>query len=177
VSARRGFVLRTLDCEDRRLCSDWRTSDQERQASTRRGRGWANIIHSVAGNALASAFAKPRGLTPPAPALLCGCPPAKNDFCDAQTHVHNSGGCQPAVVWESRLQKLSIHVRQTTRLTTLGSVFRVVQRGAVTDVRFAIALGLFVCSAFAQYLLPMFGSQLRVCRRQQKTIAVGSDVT
>jgi hypothetical protein len=58
-----------------------------------------------------------------------------------------------------------------------GSVFRVVQRGSVTDVRFAIALGLFVCSAFAQYLLPTFGSQLCACRRQQKTIAVGSDVT
>jgi hypothetical protein len=44
------------------------------------------------------------GPTPPAPALLCECPPAKNDFCDAQTHVHKSGGCQPAVVWESRLR-------------------------------------------------------------------------
>jgi hypothetical protein len=103
--------------------------------------------------------------------------PENNHIRDIPTPIHNSGGRQPAVVWESRLQKLSIHVRQMTRLTTPGSVFRVVQRGSVTDVRFAIALGLFVCSAFAQYLLPMFGSQLRACRRQQKTIAVGSDVT
>jgi hypothetical protein len=72
----------------------------------------------------------------------------KSDICGARTHVFKSGGRQPAVVWESRLQKLSIHVWQTTRLTTPGSVFRVVQRG----------------------LLPTFGSQLRwVCLFVQRS--------
>jgi hypothetical protein len=27
----------------------------------------------------------------------------KNDFCDAQTHMHKSGGRQPAVAWQSAL--------------------------------------------------------------------------
>jgi hypothetical protein len=36
------------------------------------------------------------GLTPPALALLCECPPAKNDFCDAQTQVQpRAAGVSP----------------------------------------------------------------------------------
>jgi hypothetical protein len=38
------------------------------------------------------------GLTPPAPVLAYERLPAKNDFCDAQAHVHESGGREPAVV-------------------------------------------------------------------------------
>jgi hypothetical protein len=38
------------------------------------------------------------GLTPPALVLRCERLPKKNDFCDARSHVHKSGGRQPAVV-------------------------------------------------------------------------------
>jgi hypothetical protein len=38
------------------------------------------------------------GLTPSALVLRCGRLPVKSDFCDAHTHVHKSGGRQPAVV-------------------------------------------------------------------------------
>jgi hypothetical protein len=71
VSARRGFVIRMLGCEDRRLCSDWRTSDQERRASARRGCGWANVVRNVVETHLQSRLRNHGGLTPPAPALLC----------------------------------------------------------------------------------------------------------
>jgi hypothetical protein len=37
------------------------------------------------------------GLTPPALVLQCERLPAKNDFCDARTHVRRSGGREPAV--------------------------------------------------------------------------------
>jgi hypothetical protein len=42
--------------------------------------------------------------------------PAKNDFCDAETHVHESGGRQPAVVRDGpRLQRTPTDVwRRTT---------------------------------------------------------------
>ncbi len=54
------------------------------------------------------------GLTPPALVLVYGRPPAKNDFFDAQTHVRlKSGGRQPAVVGETRLQGDSLRVRRT----------------------------------------------------------------
>jgi hypothetical protein len=38
----------------------------------------------------------------------------KSDFCDGRTHVHKSGGRQPAVGWQTRLQDGSICVRRIT---------------------------------------------------------------
>jgi len=51
-----------------------------------------------AGNALASAFVKPRGAYAPRSWLRSERLPAKSDFCDRRTHVHKSGGREPAVV-------------------------------------------------------------------------------
>jgi hypothetical protein len=60
-------------------------------------RRWASIRGS---------FRFPRGLTPPALALPCECLPAKNDFCDAQTHTEKkSGGREPAVGVETLLHR------------------------------------------------------------------------
>jgi hypothetical protein len=42
-------------------------------------------------------FVSHGGLTPPALTLQCERLPAKNDFCDARTHIHKSGDSQPAV--------------------------------------------------------------------------------
>jgi hypothetical protein len=77
--------------------------------------------------------------------------PENNHIRDVPTPIHNSGGCQPAVVWESRLQKLSIHVRQTTRLTTPGQS----------------------SAWFKGGLLPTFGLQLRwVCLFVQRSRSI-----
>jgi hypothetical protein len=43
-------------------------------------------------------------LTPTALVLRCERLSAKNNFCDEQTHVHKSGGREPAVVSETRLR-------------------------------------------------------------------------
>jgi hypothetical protein len=45
-----------------------------------------------------SRSSEPRGAyAPPALVSGCECLPAKNDFCDARTHIHKSGGREPAV--------------------------------------------------------------------------------
>jgi hypothetical protein len=46
-------------------------------------------------------FVSHGGLTPPALTLQCERLPAKNDFCDARTHIHKSGGREPAVVCDT----------------------------------------------------------------------------
>jgi hypothetical protein len=85
-----------------------RALKQERRASARRGYrygtcdGASTNSRQTADGACAvrrcsSGQAYHGGLTPPALVLQCEGVPAKNDFCDARTHVRRSGGRQPAV--------------------------------------------------------------------------------
>jgi hypothetical protein len=55
------------------------------------------------------------GLTPPAPALLCECPPAKNDFCGGQTQVQpRAAGVSPP--WLSEPNVVRSESRNVRRL-------------------------------------------------------------
>jgi hypothetical protein len=96
-------------------------------------------------NAGGVALANHGGLTPPALTLQCECLSAKNDFCDARTQVHKSGGRQPAVglVTQLQLRTLSSSDR---RQPAVGVVMQL-QRCSRTD-------GFRVASA----------RQLRCCR-------------
>jgi len=62
-------------------------------------RSWlhARISSEMRGCDLQRRFVSHGGLTAPALVLRCERLPAKNDFCDAQTHIHKSGGREPAV--------------------------------------------------------------------------------
>jgi hypothetical protein len=51
----------------------------------------------VLANAGAGPVANPRGAYAPRSYVAVRTLPAKNDFCDARTHIHKSGGRQPAV--------------------------------------------------------------------------------
>jgi len=81
---------------------------QERRASARRGyryrtcSGASTKLLQTADGACADrrcirVQAYHGGLTPPALVLHSERLPAKNDFCDARTHIHKSGGREPAV--------------------------------------------------------------------------------
>jgi hypothetical protein len=61
------------------------------------------------------------GLTPPALCIAMRTSAGiKNDFCDAQTHMHKSGGRQPAVVTVTRLQRGTV---------SLGAMMVVIKSG------------------------------------------------
>jgi hypothetical protein len=80
---------------------------QERRASARRGAGNAFAVDAsrkvretadgMLTNAGAVAVANPRGAYAPRSCCSANVCRRKNDFCDAQTHAHKSGGRQPAV--------------------------------------------------------------------------------
>jgi hypothetical protein len=62
----------------------------------------------------------------------------KNDFCDAQTHMHKSGGRQPAVATVTRLQRgtvslgaMIVVIKSGGRQPAVATVTRL-QRGTVS---------------------------------------------
>jgi hypothetical protein len=72
------------------------------------------------------------------PLLCCGANVCrqKGDFCDGRTHVHRSGGRQPAVVRETHLQDDSISVRRTTHEERRASTRRDTEKRACNGERF-----------------------------------------
>jgi hypothetical protein len=80
------------------------------------------LCATIAIQPLRSRFQNHGGLTPAA--LVSGCErlPAKNDFCDAQAHVHKSGGRQPAVgSIAPRGQCTASNVRRVTTIQSRSS--------------------------------------------------------
>jgi hypothetical protein len=154
--------------EKRMLFSDERTHNQERWASARRGCRYRTCndastnSRQTADGACAdrrcSRGSEPTGGLRP-PLLYCGANVCrrKNDFSDARTHVHKSGGRQPAVgVRQTQLQH-----RYRTRseaLVTCGNK----SGGREPAVGIGIALGAVrseCCSATSEHTTKIGGRQ------------------
>jgi hypothetical protein len=98
------------------LHSAERPPNQERRPSARRGLGWANVIRDVPETHLQARFRNHGWLTPAALDCTTFDRRGNDDFCDMRTHVHKSGGRQPAVAGDTDaiLQESSIVRRPTT---------------------------------------------------------------
>ena len=101
ASARRGYRYRTCNGASTKLRQPPTVRVPIARAFASSGAAKGRLLYQRRLSVIFSRRARVQGchggLTPPALVLRCERLPAKNDFCDAQTHIHKSGGREPAV--------------------------------------------------------------------------------
>jgi hypothetical protein len=190
ASARPSSVIRASCGQNRAMFGDWRTLNQERRALARRACDWTNVVRNVLETHLQARQRNHGGLTPPALALLCECPPAKNDFCGGQTQVQPRAATvsPPWVLGKCTCRNAAAKSRETAigAFTNPGAVAVAKPRGAyappllVARCWFAGEMAIFpirerIFTGAAGVSPPLFGhpgvvrSELRNVRRLANT--------